>query len=220
MNEWGIPDWRDARSYGDVKRWSINRWLWEFRRRRADLREEFDARAQLQYERDLRQFEVERERGGNTTFPFGRVLSPDEPGFYISSEKVRPGRVYTLPNPRIGDQPELVLENFDEPEVLAQHMSVGSAEGFLRIDFDLSQPLRPQIEAAEELLAAEQKEAMGKVQQRSKTRPAVWLMYLRLLDAKAAGAKWIDIAARIEHLNSVETAKRAHKRAKAWEGGR
>lgn len=36
--EWGLPDWRDAASYGEVKEWTFMRWRWEFYRRRDDLR--------------------------------------------------------------------------------------------------------------------------------------------------------------------------------------
>ena len=49
MNEWGIPDWRDAQAYGDTSKWTIYRWRWEFYRRRSDLRECFDAHPTLDY---------------------------------------------------------------------------------------------------------------------------------------------------------------------------
>jgi hypothetical protein len=49
-NLWGIPDWREAEAYGNTNRWSLNRWRWEFYRRREDLRDYFGANAAHQYQ--------------------------------------------------------------------------------------------------------------------------------------------------------------------------
>src|SRR6185312_12200398 len=69
MTDWGIPNWLDQRAYGDTKRWSENRWRWEFIRRREDCRQDFLAH-----------------KDGTVRFYehpgfVGRILRPDEPGF-------------------------------------------------------------------------------------------------------------------------------------------
>lgn len=101
MNEWGIPDWRDATAYGDVKNWSVNRWRWEFYRRREDVRRYFDEyaagwfnlKAKLQKKEDL--------------------LKPNEIGFTVGVGSDEPELVsfgYSfLPNPRFGNQPEWLI---------------------------------------------------------------------------------------------------------------
>jgi len=53
----GTPDWRDAAAYGDVKRWTLGRWRWEFSRRRHDVRALFDERAEPQYEGDFAEWQ-------------------------------------------------------------------------------------------------------------------------------------------------------------------
>jgi hypothetical protein len=99
MNEWGTPDWRDAAAYGDVKRWSFDRWRWEFYRRRDDLREYFDARADAQYEN----YAWFRRQLGKSAPP-----APDEPGFLLWRSGTMTRKTFgyeRLPNPRIGEQP-------------------------------------------------------------------------------------------------------------------
>ena len=54
LNEWGIPNWRDAAAYGDVTDWTLDRWRWEFFRRRPDLRAFFDQWADDTHRRNLR----------------------------------------------------------------------------------------------------------------------------------------------------------------------
>jgi hypothetical protein len=104
MNEWGLPDWRDAAAYGDVKRWTFNRWRWEFYRRRDDLRACFDARAEETY-RHHQQY------AGRPGFPVAH-LRPDEPGFRSEQDEDALYRFgyLGLPNPRISEQPEWAIE--------------------------------------------------------------------------------------------------------------
>jgi hypothetical protein len=103
MNDWGIPDWRDAAAYGDVTRWTFNRWRWEFYRRRDDLRAYFDARAEETYQHWQRY-------AGKPGFPAAH-LRPDEPGFcaMVDDEALKRFSYPALPNPRIGDQPEMTI---------------------------------------------------------------------------------------------------------------
>jgi hypothetical protein len=103
VNEWGIPDWRDPAAYGDVKGWTFERWRWEFHRRRDDLREYFDARADETYQNW-------QQRAGKPSFSIADKR-PDEPGFcaIVDVKDWRQFGYASLPNPRISDQPAEVL---------------------------------------------------------------------------------------------------------------
>ena len=47
----GLPDWRNKESY--TKNWNLDRWRWEFTRRRPDIRAAFDQFKQRTHENDL-----------------------------------------------------------------------------------------------------------------------------------------------------------------------
>lgn len=106
-NEWCIPDWRDPLAYGEVSRWSDDRWRWEFYRRRDDLRAYFDERAEATYH-------YWSKFAGRPNFPVAH-LRPEEPGFCVD---VHPADKKTfgysaLPNPRIGEQPFWAIWTLD-----------------------------------------------------------------------------------------------------------
>jgi len=189
MTEWGIPDWRDAASYGDVKRWTTDRWRWEFLRRRDDLRQEFDAGSAAEYQKQLVHFGQHPEQ-----FPYGRALEPSEPGFYITSMAIVAGLPCALPNPRIGDQPEYCIADPDPPDIWNTYCSDDVPDGFLRFDFDLQKPLQPQVKMAAAALKRHQKKRLGKLLQ-VRRQPKRWFGYLRTLDAREAGASLAEISA-------------------------
>lgn len=116
MNEWGLPDWRNASTYGDVSKWSKNRWRWEFYRRREDLREYFDENAEEAYQDQLRLSIIE----GVEHFEFRlNGKAPDEPGFVVGvkRDEMHIFGYFAIPNPRIGEQPEELikpLNDYDE----------------------------------------------------------------------------------------------------------
>lgn len=99
MNEWGIPDWRDPEGYGDTESWSMNRWRWEFYRRRDDLREYFDKHADKTVADN---FLISQQSVGIV------CRRADEPGFVAlgSDEATQRFGYIGIPNPRIGAQPE------------------------------------------------------------------------------------------------------------------
>ncbi len=49
-NEWGIPDWCDAAAYAEFIDCDLDRWRWEFLRRRKDYRDDYRAAFQDQLE--------------------------------------------------------------------------------------------------------------------------------------------------------------------------
>lgn len=105
LNKWGIPNWCDAEAYGDVTVWTLNRWRWEFFRRRRDLREYFDKLGQSSY---LENLALSQQAIGVDT------RLPTEPGFCArGSEHTKQEFGYiSIPNPRIGQQPEGAIRPF------------------------------------------------------------------------------------------------------------
>lgn len=203
MNEWGLPDWRESEAYGDVKRWTFNRWRWEFYRRRDDLRAFFDLWADDSYSRNLR-------------CNSGRL--PNEPGFLAfgrdddAGAGIRCFDYAGVPNPRIGNQPEVLImpsqqifhkfRFYNPVKRKPQGRSVLEALGARQpriyelklqgneyaIKFDLDKPLRSQVEEALQILRTAQIELHGKAVHR-KNHKEKWLDYLRTLDARAAAPK-------------------------------
>jgi hypothetical protein len=187
MTDWGIPSWLDQHAYGDTKRWSENRWRWEFIRRREDCRQDFLAH-----------------KDGTVRFYehpgfVGRILRPDEPGFVA---KV-PGCYETyglahLPNPAIGDQPSYIIMFQKRGPRLLMHTEEVINECFKTTDavviFDLTAPIGDQVEGAREMLKDQQKLTLGHIVHAGKKHPTKWLTYLRTLDAKENRASLMQIA--------------------------
>ncbi len=118
MNEWNVPDWRNAKSYGDTASWSQKRWRWEFYRRRKDVREYFEKYCEAEYRRKLEFFSV-----CPAAFPLGRVQKVDEPGFFVrvsTGDQFRIGYCY-LGNPRIANQPDAILFPADQGEQISTY---------------------------------------------------------------------------------------------------
>ncbi|MDW3117175.1 MAG: hypothetical protein R8G60_04870 [Roseovarius pacificus] len=208
MNEWGIPNWQDISGYGDTSEWNENRWRWEFLRRRSDLRDEFDAKANRQFENKRNLYLSKPEM-----FP-GGLLTPEDPGFCVSTFLIC-GELQSLPNPRIGNQPWWAIEWTDKAKKVRQFTKEIAPEGYERVDFDLSKPIAPQLEFAKEYLLDIQRELHGKALQVRRT-PAKWFTYLRVLDAREAGASWSDIASLLPNtVQSSQTARDVHKQATA-----
>jgi L-rhamnose mutarotase len=118
-NEWGIPDWRTAESYGDISIWSFFQWRWEFYRRREDLRGIFDAYAGSSYRR-WQSYAIAKFRSpeglhwhlhckklGYTP----ELMKIEDPGFtvFINSEFKQLFGYFELPNPRISEQPTIII---------------------------------------------------------------------------------------------------------------
>lgn len=232
-NEWGVPDWRDAAAYGDVTRWGFYRWRWEFYRRRDDLREYFDARAEETFRRW-------QPHAGKDGFPVAH-LRPDEPGFCaIVDEEARARFGYSgLPNPRIGGQPYEVIApcktdtnisytEGDFPDTFGRALEFAKVEldpmqEFLlshwkerhgvrlarheiAVTFDINKPLEAQLETARDMLRGQQALIHQKNLQKRR-HPSKWLGYLRTLDARADGASWAEIAGL--HPNTAQTEQTA-----------
>ena len=205
----GTPDWRDAAAYGDVKRWALGRWRWEFFRRRDDALAFFDARAEPQYEGDLAEWQ--RACARNDLEPAERAFildhpprQPHDPRFQVRctpEEQDRFGYM-AIYNPRIGEVSnwENVVEQRDSFE-----WSVSGERGdkvlpsrklekhHVVIAFSTDRPLEKQIQDAEQYLIGLQKYRHGRRLKKPR-QTSKWSGYLRALDARDAGAKLWQIA--------------------------
>jgi len=219
VNEWGLPDWRDAAAYGDVDAWPVYRWRWEFLRRREDYRTDFDRLAGQTYEREkaarcnIRGTPQEIAYLKAKFASMGPPLTPDQPGFSaldFDDEYLSLYRKYAtsgLLNPRTSDQPDNLLRRFDTAGAEIPYRvgrstatlhgkpidSLPIWAGQMAILFDLERPLPEQIESARKLLRNAQNDFCGKHVQK-RPRPDKWLTYLRVLDARESGATWAEAA--------------------------
>jgi hypothetical protein len=192
MTDWGVPNWLDQHAYGDTKRWSENRWRWEFIRRRQDSRQDF-----LAHKDGTVRFykEVYAKIDGYS----GRILRPDEPGFVarVPGCYERYGLAY-LPNPAIGDQPfqTIMFRKRGPPFLMDAEEEINSRFKTTEavVIFDLTAPIGDQVEGAREMLKSQQQLKLGHIVHRGKKHPTKWLTYLRTLDAKENRASLTKIA--------------------------
>lgn len=197
LTDWGTPDWSDDPFwYGDTEKWDINRWRWEFLRRRDDYRLAFESALSKHPELlDIR---------SPDNMPTDRV---EEDLFYHRGMRAWPFR-----HP---DAEEFELSEFFDPIVsdwmgggpwwpetgLLCGAFEGDKEGLISFTFDYSRPIKPQLNQAEELIEEFrsyhwydlEKEEFKPVKN-TKTRQDKWLTYLRLLDGRAAGASLSELA--------------------------
>lgn len=213
MTDWGLPDWRDPSSYGETSSWSDLRWRWEFLRRRDDLRRDFDRYApdvaalrNADFEElGLTELSDQMASPTFTTAPFG--------GQHYGYEGI--------PNPRISALTDAFLAFITTAQPsggLYSYFAEGAVPAYpdgVRFSpdqavwvFDLDWNLDLQLAMAREQLARLQ--ANRDRRKGSKDHKAKWLTYLRVLDAKEAGASLTEIAAILPGSYGRRDAQTAH----------
>jgi hypothetical protein len=208
MSEWGLPDWQDGSGY-EVTGRTINAWRWEFLRRRPDLREEFLAKAARRFEQQL-----ELSKASPDLYCGSGPLTPDEPGFFVTTSKIH-GGLEKLPNPRISEQPFQVISWQDLGASWTQFSSEKPPQDYLRFDLDVNSPIEAQLAVVRDAMKEFQQNKFGKLAQ-NRRRPSKWPLYLRVLDAREAGASWSEIATILRHTAGTEqTARDVHYQANA-----
>lgn len=233
LTAWGLPEWRYAESYGALEYWDENRWRWEFLRRRADYRADFEAALAAQ----------------SDPLPLPDVEAPEENPWLIGDGLrawpfSHPGAqrfgLRQFFDPVISDWgasgPEwdsgiehggehrrewIVTPNGNYTDVPAEHR--------VAISFDLRRPLNAQLAEARAMLQQEQFEyfaygegapdglAIDEAEKQAYGMPAPpkmhrtkWLLYLRVLDAREAGASLAEIAEILSAHHGRRDAKAAH----------
>jgi hypothetical protein len=190
--KWNTPDWRDASAY--PKELPLEGWFWEFTRRRADYRHDWELVG----------------APNNALTDEARWLSTGtaQPAKY---------RLIAFVNPRLPWSDRRVRGALHVHRVRQSRPSDPSAA--LPWVFDIDAPIKPQLKLAERALrlARQWRESvrpeMLKRPKRTqnKKRRGLWTRYLRALDARAAGAKFVDIGRELLNKQDYNDATAAGK---------
>lgn len=178
------PNWRDAREYPVTL--SEAGWRWEFIRRCPEYQDDFSRYRSTERAKDF----------AHLPCPDG-VASWEE---HFASVAHMPGALekygmHCLVDPAHREPPigpfprQYPLGVSFASEAKRSEMQ---SDGLFLMAFNLKLPLAPQIEKARTFLERVQQES-GKPQERRGQRKK-WSRYLRILDAKAAGATALEIA--------------------------
>ncbi|MBB6511170.1 hypothetical protein F4695_004568 [Rhizobium soli] len=182
----GLPNWRDKTAYS----WEltdVDRWKWEFTRRRPEIRAAFDRYKQITHECNLISDPTE-------------TMTPEDPDFWAI---VTPGdETYGLegiPNPAISGA--LYLESvFKSTEVKVEVGDIAELEDVIHaksrqflsyqafVVIDRRKPLESQLDEARVKLRAVM------FQRSRRDRSGAWSQHLRILDAVETGATNDEIA--------------------------
>jgi hypothetical protein len=220
-NEWGTPDWLDAVAYSNISDWDFDRWRWEFLRRRDDYRHDYKAACRARIESGFRDPKM------------------DEKFFISEGAELYGLLVYYDPSvstwnefgPNWSDPKTMLAEPLDASERWWQIKT---------LTFDLGKPIAPQLKAAKVLLLEEQGlanltpeeqwtfaygaeytpgrdipevdfvKALQYSPRAMKISPQKWALYLRVLDAREAGASLSQIVEILPQSISRSDPKAAH----------
>lgn len=206
-NKWGVPDWRDASEYELADDLSLCEWRWQFTRRRADYRQDFEkALMDINRPRPARDLGIDddTELKAARSMPFPHPLA----------------KKYGLENmydPIISDWSGLGIE--DEVEWSSGLLSCDKAKAaqdpgrgyerkyaahYVPLIFDLSRPLEAQLEDAQHHLAIKanlyyynEETGQTELPRSHRLHRSKFPVYIRLLDAKSAGATLSQISTEI-----------------------
>jgi hypothetical protein len=217
MNAWGIPDWREPKAYGNSGAWNFFRWRWEFYRRRPDLREMFTKSSNAPSPELSFAFPERPPKGESGHYACAPDVCRDKFGYWPHLPDPSIGDhpsdllfVFPKEMPKLDD--DIQWDNYSAMEHLEQcglnltenqisaiehlngAMLVPFHKGKTFMAFDLEQPIEPQLAIAKRYLQMQQRDQLGRNLQARRRHPAKWLTYLRVLDAREAGASWSKIA--------------------------
>jgi len=211
--DWGVPDWRDASAYPGACDLTDHVWRWQFIRRMPEYREAWDRAAIDEYRMCCRL------RGD-----VNKVLTPDSPYFRVSTaaydhplefDGLLNYSLGSFPNPRImlpttlpGGPTLLHFNDEDGGSTLVgwksefrtlQHVNI--RPGWTAINFNLAQPLAPQIERATRQLQCNQSnfhqvrrdDCTPDLRQKTRQHKHLWPRYLRVLDARNLNVSYREI---------------------------
>jgi hypothetical protein len=188
-----MPDWRNAAEYPSPRTLPNHRWAWEFLRRNPDYRKDWASVLARYLANPGDYFAL-----GQTAAGYAEQVSaddswnplPEHPNFYLPADESPKWSLRDIVNPAT-DDPEFlafVLQFgflFFKREGAPLPVYPGGAK-YPWTFFNLNLPLKPQLENARKMLAAEQKRQGIKPRQ-VKHHRELWPFYLRLLDAEIDG---------------------------------
>jgi hypothetical protein len=176
-HDWGVPDPRDVGAYPSATAATpMTQWAWEFLRRREDYRRRWE---RLNRDRGHKEIcETEDEDGPVRKVHWQSPLEALRREFRICASRVNSTLDPCNGQPPVFEGAEVVYEIEEQHDELVLPR-VG-------IEYDVSLPLRPQIDAARALLAQKAKEWSPLPQSKEvKPQTAILLRDLRLLDFAA-----------------------------------
>jgi hypothetical protein len=232
-----VPDWRCVEDYAFTEGLSRELWAWEFLRRNPEYRRDWQAfwatwqeleadygsppnRDFQRWKKDLRAYAPddacieEDELGVGCAGEEGKVLIEcwmgAKWGFYkfpLDPARDRPKVPEELLWREV--EPGPIVVNADDLACLGDHPAR------MALGFDLSLPLKPQLDEARQHLLAAQRglRRAGNLPLRVPEGKDWWTRCLRLLDAEAAGARETEIAAILGQGNDEDAWSRLRQNA-------
>jgi hypothetical protein len=241
QNEWGVPDWHDAAAYPRPNDLSDRLWRWEFIRRMKDYRDAWDRASKIEYEIECRMAEEAGRDKARILQPddFYFVVNTavwSNPAQYQDLIKYNINPFY---NPRVA-VPRLFRDGpivfglpgseysdeqggcfLSQPKAEYRRDPVGIRPGWAIVHFDLSEPIDTQLERAKKRLQEVQEDFLEEVslvdrlKQKSarRQRKKKWPSYLRVLDARDAGATYEVIGRKLKDIDARIDAMKWHRAA-------
>lgn len=191
--EWGVPNWRDPDGYPTrPDELHLEQWRWEFLRRRADYREAWlNAEPDPKLRAGLRYWPQSQPRFGLHIMYDPREPLPTWKPFHahFRHESYDAGS-YTTFQEIVDGIEEMGMEGF-------RKMAERLGDNIWLYDFDIREPIKPQIRKAESRLSdlvefKRETENFEPPRQR-RIKDNNWPQYLRVLDARAEGATFSEI---------------------------
>ena len=207
-----VPRWDCEDTYPRPDSLNDTFWKWEFLRRRADYRQDWENHYLASYEYDVA-------CANDPNYPTRyrkRVFPPDHPGFKArmpnSLEKYH---LIGLPNPAIAKPWMLSFDSnyggiyFGQgPDWLGggEEVKLCLSEWCVAAVFDLKKPLLPQMDKVKIDLMEWQEHQVGQNLERRKNRDE-WPMYLRVLDAVDLSVPFPEIGRTLLGIQDEEVAE-------------
>ena len=105
--KWNVPDWKNAGAYPKLRELNMVLWRWEFLRRRADYRNDWEVWSLKTYERELQYREYllncKDEAAKDLLKTYNCILKPDAPQFRATMDGPLKYGLVGLPNPALRD---------------------------------------------------------------------------------------------------------------------
>ena len=188
-----MPSWTDAEAYPTADELDDLEWRWEFLRRRHGFRRdwlsfplEFTPVSRELYFAEV--YDIDR--------PFDPRVSIRDVAQSISVS-TRRGTEGTILYPYSGLAPfhgGLLSQTIVDHRFLDRIIPTNPRLDDIFARFDIGRPIKPQIAQAERYLQRLREEAYPKADESARKRSHLWPTYLRLLDAKDAGASLRQMA--------------------------
>ena len=239
--QWGVPDWRDATAYPQPDGLSDRLWRWEFIRRMHDYRNAWDRASEVEYEIECHMAEKagrdkSRIRQPDDLYFVVNLAVWSNLSQYQELIKYNINPFY---NPRVAvprvfrDGPSLMNLSapcyrderggffVSNPKMESRYDPVTIQPGWTIVHFDLTEPLDIQLDRAKKRLQRVQEDFLKEVgltdqiKQKStqRRRKDMWPLYLRVLDARDAGASYEMIGRKLKDLDDRDLSKMSLKDA-------